>query len=104
AMTSVPIFLRHNATVLAEPRDQPLGALVAGHKKDVVIANQVFATPERVAIYGWHRPDGTPIQPLYTRHAATWVDYSHGIRLVQRRALVNGLPRPIDEVLADRRL
>ncbi len=104
AMTTVPVFLRHNETVLAEPRDQPLGALVAGHKKDVVIANVVFATPARVAIYGWHRPDGSPIQPLYTRHAATWVDYSHGIRLVHRRTNVNGMPRPIDEVLSDPRL
>ena len=39
AMTTVPVFLRHNETVLAQPREQPLGALVAGHKKDVVIAN-----------------------------------------------------------------
>ena len=102
AMTTVPVFLRHNETVLAQPREQPLGALVAGHKKDVVVANKVFASPGKVAIYGWHQPDGTPIQPLYTRHSASWVDYSHGIRLVRRR--VNGMPKPIDEVLADPRL
>jgi hypothetical protein len=28
----------------------------------------------KVAIYGWHRPDGRPIQPLYAGHAASWVD------------------------------
>src|SRR4051812_39784042 len=64
AMATVPVFLRHNETVLAQPRGHPLGALVAGHKKDVVVANKVFASPGKVAIYGWHKPDGTPIQPL----------------------------------------
>lgn len=101
AMTTVPVFLRHNETVRAQPRDRPLGALVAGHKKDVVIANKVFGSPGKVAIYGWHQLDGKPIQPLYTGHSASWVDYSHGIRLVRRRMFVNGAPRRIDEVLAD---
>ena len=77
------------------------GALVAGDKKDVVIANKVFATPGKVAIYGWHKPDGKPSQPLYTGHADSWVDYSHGIRLVSRWLLVNGVATTIDEVLAD---
>ena len=77
------------------------GPLVAGHKKDVVIANKVFATPGKVAIYGWHKPDGKPIQPLYTGHTASWVDYSHGIRLVSRRMMVDGVATTIDAVLAD---
>ncbi len=81
--------------------ERPLGALVAGHKKDVVIANKLFMTPGKVAIYGWHKSDGKPIQPLYTGHGASWVDYSHGIRLVSRRILVNGKAKTIDEVLAD---
>ncbi len=104
AMTTAPVFLRHNETVLAEPGDRPLGALAAGHKKDVVISNRVFSTPGKVAIYGWHRPDGRPIQPLYTGHAASWVDYSHGVRLVRRGMIVNGAPKSIEEVLADPRL
>jgi hypothetical protein len=101
AMTTVPVFLRHNEMVLAERQQKPPGGLVAGHKKDVVIAARVFASPGKVAIYGWHKPDGEPIQPLYTGHTATWVDYSHGIRLVQRRMTVNGQTKTIDEVLAD---
>jgi hypothetical protein len=100
AMTTVPVFLRHHEMVLAQPWDEPPGALVAGHKKDVVIANVVLAAPGKVAIYGWHRPDGRPIQPLYAGHAASWVDYSHGIRLVHRRVVVNGEPKAIDDVLA----
>jgi hypothetical protein len=104
AMTTVPIFLQHNETVLAQRRGKPLGLLVAGHKKDVVIANKVFERPGKVAIYGWHKPDGQPIQPLYTGHTASWVDYSHGIRFVSRKMTVNGEPKTIDEVLADPKL
>jgi hypothetical protein len=101
AMTTVPVFLRHNETVRTGRGEEPLGVLVAGHKKDVVIANKVFAAAGKVAIYGWHKPDGRPIQPLYTGHTAAWVDYSHGIRLVRRRMVVDGKETTIDEVLAD---
>jgi hypothetical protein len=104
AMTTVPVFLQHNAMVLAARKQKPPGGLVAGHKKDVVIATKVFAAPGKVAIYGWHKIDGKPIQPLYTGHTTAWVDYSHGIRLVQRRMIVNGESKMIDEVLADPRL
>jgi hypothetical protein len=101
AMTSIAVFVRHDKMVCAQRKGRPLGALVAGHKKDVVIANKVFATQGKVAIYGWHKPDGKPIQPLYTGHSASWVDYSHGIRLVSRRLLLDGKPKTIEEVLAD---
>jgi hypothetical protein len=101
AMTTVAVFLRHNEMVRAARGARARGELVAGHKKDVVIANKVFATPGKVAIYGWHKRDGKPIQPLYTGHTASWVDYSHGIRLVSRRMIVNGVAKTIDEVLAD---
>jgi hypothetical protein len=82
----------------------PPGALVAGHKKDVVISARLAGTTNKVAIYGWHRTNGVPIQPLYTGHAADWVDYSHGIRLVQQRMTVNGEPKTVAEVLADPKL
>jgi hypothetical protein len=103
AMTTVPVFLRHNEMVRAQRNDRrkPLGALVAGHKKDVVIANAVFAKDGKVAIYGWHKPDGKPIQPLYTGHTDNWVDYSHGTRLVLRGMAVNGKDKMIDAVLVD---
>ena len=101
AMTTVPVFLQHNEMVLAQRRQEPPGGFGRGHQEDVVIAAKVFAAPGKVAIYGWHKPDGNPIQPLYTGHTTTWVDYSHGIRLVQRRMTVNGRIKTIDEVLAD---
>ncbi len=44
AMTTVPVFLQHNTTVrdLRRLEGQPLSALTAGHKKDVVIANSAL--------------------------------------------------------------
>jgi hypothetical protein len=101
AMTTVAVFARHNEIVRAERGQRPPGTLVAGHKKDVVIANSVFAMQGKLAIYGWHKRDGKPIQPLYTGHTASWVDYSHGIRLVSRRMMVDGVATTIDAVLAD---
>ena len=101
AMTSVAVFLRHNEIVRAARAENPLGKLVAGHKKDVVIANRLFKTRGKVAIYGWHKPDGKPIQPLYMGHSASHVDYSHGIRLVSRRMMVNGVATTIEDLLAD---
>jgi hypothetical protein len=55
----------------------------------------------KVAIYGWHRADGNPIQPLHLGHTANWVDYSHGVRLVAREMTVNGAPTTVEAVLAD---
>ena len=104
-MTTVPVFAQHNAIVrtqrLAQLAAQPLGALVGGHKKDVVITARLNKSPGKVAIYGWHQTNGLTIQPLYLGHTATWVDYSHGVRLVQNRMLVNGEPKSVAEVLAD---
>jgi hypothetical protein len=101
AMTSVAVFSNHNATVRAQRGNASLGALVAGHQKDVVISPRLAAAPGKVAIYGWHQTNATPIQPLYLGHAASWVDYSQCIRLVQRHLLINGAQKTVAEVLAD---
>ncbi|MSU51346.1 MAG: hypothetical protein EXS37_20040 [Opitutus sp.] len=105
AMTSVAVFAEHNARVGEQRRavgtEHPAGALVAGHKKDVVLSPLLATKPDKVAIYGWHRPDGSAIQPLYLGHAATWVDYSHGIRLVRREITLRGAATTVDAVLAD---
>jgi hypothetical protein len=105
AMITVPVFIQHNSIVAKQRREQlaehPLGALVAGDKKDVVLSNKLRTNPGNVAIYGWHKPDGKPIQPLYVGHADTWADYSHGIRLVQLSLKVNGASTTIPAVLAN---
>jgi len=103
AMTTVPVFEEHDRLVRAR-RDRaglPAGALVAGHKKDVVLTARLDTLPGRVAIYGWHKPDGRPIQPLYTGHIARYADYSHGIRLVSRNVLIDGVEHDMLDVLRD---
>jgi len=82
----------------------PLDALAAGHKKDLVLTPRLDAQPGRVAIYGWHRPDGRPIQPLSLVHGARYADYSHGVRFVSTTAWVDGAPRPLGELLASESL
>lgn len=104
-MTTVPVFAQHSAMVWglrsAVLADHPLGTLVGGDKKDVVVTPQLATRPGHVAIYGWHQLNGTPIQPLYLGHTDTWVDYSHGIRLVQSAMTVDGQPTTVDAVLGD---
>ena len=104
-MTTVPVFSNHNAIIRAERQKalaaHPLGVLVAGHKKDVVISARLANAPEKVAIYGWHKLDGKPIQPLTIVHNDTYVDYSHGIRLVKRELKVDGKTILLDDVLQD---
>lgn len=102
-MTSTDYLLRHDRTVDAQ-LGRNLGVpeeLVAGQKKDVVMTNRLREHPGKVAIYGWHRGAGDPIQPLSTVHQAIYADYSHGIRLVSAMALVNGHPEPLAEVMQD---
>jgi len=105
AMTTVPVFSKHNDIVRAQRAEQlkahPLGALVAGHKKDVVITAKLGANPGKVAIYGWHQTNGLPIQPLYLKHSASWVDYSQCTRLVQQQMVVNETTNTVAEVLAN---
>lgn len=82
----------------------PPGALVSGHKKDVVLSNRLIENQGKIAIYGWHRPSGKPIQPLSTIHRANYADYSHGIRLVSEVVLIDGEPRSLYDILEDPKL
>ena len=78
--------------------------LVAGIKKDVVVTNRLAERSNRVAIYGWHKLDGSPIQPLTIVHHAGYVDYSHGVRLMRRTVTMGNRPVDVRQVLcrADR--
>ncbi|HWF18614.1 MAG TPA: hypothetical protein VG754_05075, partial [Verrucomicrobiae bacterium] len=104
-MGTIPVFIQHNQTIREQRKlelaTHPLGALVTGHKKDVIISNRLNERRGRVAIYGWHKLDGKPIQPLTIVHKDTYADYSHGIRLVQLSLTVDGNPQTIPDVLAD---
>jgi len=108
-MTTVPVFTNHNEIVRAQRSAvldaHPLGALVAGHKKDVVVTARLNTVTIRIAICGWHRlTNGLAIQPLYLGHVSWWVDYSQCIRLVSQTMLVNGQQRLVVDVLADPKL
>jgi hypothetical protein len=97
-------FYHHQQLIEAQRQGKPLGVLVAGIKKDVVLTNRLRERQNRVAIYGWHKADGQPIQPLYVGHVDWYVDYSHGIRLLSRQVLVDGQEKDVEEVLKDREL
>jgi len=102
-MSSTEYYLMHNSMIDQQSRSRgfPFGALASGHKKDVVATNRLIARPGQIAIYGWHRGIGDPIQPLSTVHGAGYADYSHGIRLVSRMAMVDGKLRPVSDILLD---
>lgn len=102
-MRSTAYVQRHNAMVLAQRElvQAPAFALVAGQKKDLVLTNLLWTHPGRVAIYGWHRPDGSAIQPLSIVHGSRYADYSHGVRLVSDVAYVDGRPVALASLLRD---
>jgi hypothetical protein len=102
-MTSTDYYRTHNAIIEKQARagDVSPGQLVAGHKKDVVLSNLLLRNPGRIAIYGWHRSIGAPIQPLSTVHGSCYEDYSHGIRLVSEMAWRGGELHPLRDLLSD---
>jgi hypothetical protein len=96
---SAATFLRHHLLVEEQRAGKKLGELVAGVKKDIVVSNRLGEKPGRVAIYGWHKLDGKPIQPLSIVHAERYVDYSHGARLMKRTVEVDGKSWDVRRVL-----
>jgi hypothetical protein len=102
-MRTTTYYWQHNQLVYLQRADvgSGLGELIAGDKKDLVLTNRLWNYPDRVAIYGWHRPDGSPIQPLSTVHGWRYADYSHGVRLISDTAYVNGKPKRLLDLLQD---
>jgi len=102
-MRSTDYYRTHNRKIEEQSRTLGVtpGALVSGHTKDVVMTNLLAGNPGKIAIYGWHRLNGAPIQPLSTVHGACYADYSHGIRLVSETVLVDGKTRSVYDVLQD---
>ncbi|MCT4581188.1 MAG: T9SS type A sorting domain-containing protein [Flavobacteriales bacterium] len=105
-MTTVPYFEQHNDAVRNVRQNNivnhPLGTLVGGDKKDVILSNEIYENGnEYVVIYGWHTSVNNPIQPVYNGHSIDYVDYSHGIRLVQNKVYINGDSLLISDALQD---
>lgn len=103
-MRSMSYHIRHQKLTEIQGTGRPLGELVSGHKKDVVLTSRLWKKTDRVAIYGWHKPDGEPIQSLSTVHGFRYADYSHGVRLVSQEVLINGSYRSIHEILENENL
>jgi len=107
-MTTIPVFAQHTDSIKEQISilglDRSVNKIIAGHKKDIILSNEIY-NPERnsgrVVIYGWHKSENNPIQPVYSGHIARYADYSHGLRLVSNRALLNGHPIHLDDILKD---
>ena len=102
-MMSSEYFREHNREIeshRAHVRGR-LGDLTAGHKKDVVLSRRLEYQPGHLAIYGWHRDNHIALQLLSTFHEDTYVDYTHGVRLVSAEMSVGGDTRQVMDVLRD---
>ncbi|MFA6025770.1 MAG: hypothetical protein WC727_04965, partial [Ignavibacteriaceae bacterium] len=103
--TRVPKFVEHNTAIENQriAAGGTLGQLIGGTKKDVVLSNKIVdpTRANHVVIYGWHQLNGSPIQPLTNIHINSYVDYSHGIRLLNAEMLVDGVITNIKTILAD---
>ncbi|MBE6310306.1 MAG: hypothetical protein E7080_04555 [Bacteroidales bacterium] len=78
---------------LYKAKGYEFGQFISGLKKEVVITYKIQSRNEMnkyEAIYGWFHPDGRIQQPLFIRHGNFYVDYSHGIRLINRTVVVDG--------------
>ncbi len=103
-MTGVSYFVEHHR-IIEERRvaaAQPLGALLSGPKKDLVITSRMLSTPRRTPIYGWFNADGSVIQELSLVHDDHYSDYAHGVRLISQTMEVAGEERLLLDVLATR--
>jgi len=105
------LFVQINDTIqrqLAEAKAEP-GSLVDGDKKDVVTSAQIHTHPGKVVLYGWHCVEsdckcGNTIgmwQPLYACHDISYMDYSHGLRMVSKTVTVDGQPMQLVDLLKD---
>jgi pimeloyl-ACP methyl ester carboxylesterase len=103
ANEQVSKFVAHNAYIEKQLFEMSAvrGDLVAGIKKDVILSSRIALQPGKVVIYGWHKPDGNPIQPVYSGHINWYVDYSHGIRFINNQVLVDGKRMLLSDLLTD---
>jgi hypothetical protein len=91
-MTSNNGIAFHNKVIhrqLQNMNYQP-GDLIAGSKKDVVVSNDLLGK-NRLGLHGLYNSIGEPIQKgSLTVHDLNHLEYSQGIRLIDRQAILNG--------------
>ena len=108
---TVPVFILQDSYVMAArnavTNTYPLGALVSGDKKDEIISPEIYSNFENpaitnpVVIYGWIQQNGSPVQPEFNGHIESYMDYSHGIRMVQMAAVLDGATNQLTNLMAD---
>ena len=103
SMTTVPVFVAHNTLVetARKAEGKALSAPIAGIKKDIIITNRIAADYTKLYIYGWHYQNGTPIQSISGAHNSEYVDYSHGVRIVNQEMSIDGKLTKVRDVLRD---
>jgi hypothetical protein len=75
---------------------------IAGHSKDYVVGAPRRRNPDHIANYGAWDAQGARIQPSSGRaHGLGYRDYSQRVRLVSAQVDVDGVRRPLAEVLLD---
>jgi hypothetical protein len=97
ARGSSVLYGRSNAAILN--RQAGRAGLSSGGKKDIVIGALLGRSPGKVIIYGGRYTDGSPVQPYSNIHSASYVDYSHGVRLVKDTMTVDGRQMRVADVL-----
>ena len=123
AQTSTAAYVEHSDAIQARLKSAgiPLGELVAGHKKDVVISRRLLSDTNKIAFHGFYDSKGYPHEPCYENpdrapkptcdkdtatlaHTRRFSDYSQGVRLVHAWMTVNGERKKVADVLADKDL
>lgn len=106
-MTNTATLINHN-NIIEKQRNNKNFNIITGHKKDIVYAKHLLEDNTKIAIYGWHLPqNGKAIQgprPNSTSHSASYQDYSHSIRLVSQKALLNNQEVNLYDILNDQKL
>jgi hypothetical protein len=103
AMTTNDYYQHHEDVVDAELGRYAPGAIVSGHKKDVVVAIKKRNRPGSLSLYGWLRADGEPLQKISDAHDADYADYAQAVRLVSPTLrFADGREMPLIEAIRAR--
>jgi hypothetical protein len=98
-------YNKHDQIIDRQLAGQSQDALVAGHKKDIIISRYAETHPSRLDFYGFFDANGKAIQGAHGGpHEDTYVDYSHGARFISQDVIVNGHHMSYDDVLRDPQL
>jgi hypothetical protein len=98
-------YNKHDQIIDRQLAGQSQDALVAGHKKDIIISRYAETHPSRLDFYGFFDANGKAIQGAHGGpHEDTYVDYSHGARFISQDIIVNGRHMSYDDVLRDPQL